>query len=77
MLVGHTKKVKLWDKNAALDKLLRHLGAFDKDNRQKDNPLADFLREFWDEPPGLHKLVKPQEPAAPASAPTTSEGEPS
>jgi phage terminase small subunit len=25
-LVGHTRKVRLWDKNSALDKILRHLG---------------------------------------------------
>lgn len=24
--IGHTKKVKTWDKNRALDMLLRHLG---------------------------------------------------
>jgi phage terminase small subunit len=73
VLVGYTKKMKLWDKNAALEKLMRHLGAFDKDNRQKSNPLADFMREFGMKQPGLHALVKPQEPAAPA--PDQSKGE--
>jgi phage terminase small subunit len=34
-LIGYTKKVKLYDKNAALDKLMRHLGQYEKDNIQK------------------------------------------
>jgi len=27
-------KVKLWDKNSAADKLMKHLGAYEKDNKQ-------------------------------------------
>lgn len=30
-----TKKIKLWDKNAAIDKAMRHLGQFSKDNGQQ------------------------------------------
>lgn len=33
--VGRTAKVKFWDKNSAIDKAMRHLGAFEKDNKQK------------------------------------------
>ena len=29
------KKIKLWDKNAALEKLMRHLGPYESDNTQK------------------------------------------
>lgn len=30
----YTKEVKLWDKNAAIDKAMKHLGLFEKDNDQ-------------------------------------------
>lgn len=43
-VIGRVKKVKLHDKNASLEKLMRHLGSFLKDNRQK-SPLADLPRE--------------------------------
>ena len=29
------KKIKLWDKNSALEKLMKHLGSFERDNQQK------------------------------------------
>jgi len=44
-VIGRVKKVKLWDKNSAADKLLRHLGAYEKDNRQRMGVLADLPRE--------------------------------
>lgn len=31
----YTKKVKLWDKNAAIEKAMKHLGLFDQDNAQR------------------------------------------
>jgi phage terminase small subunit len=34
------KKIKFWDKNAALDKAMRHLGLFKKDDRQLSQNLA-------------------------------------
>lgn len=35
-VVGHKLvKVKLWDKNASLEKLMKHLGMFEKDNKQR------------------------------------------
>ena len=44
---GELKKIKLWDKNTALDKLMRHLGAYKRDNEQKvgrpDRSLAAVL----------------------------------
>ena len=30
-----TTKIKLWDKNAALEKAMKHLGLFERDNRQR------------------------------------------
>lgn len=44
-VIGRVKKVKLWDKNSAADKLLRHLGSYEKDNRQRLGALADLSRE--------------------------------
>lgn len=32
--IGLTRKVKSWDKNAAIDKAMKHLGLFEQDNRQ-------------------------------------------
>lgn len=43
--IGQVLKYKIADKNAAIERLFKHLGLFDKDNRQK-NPgesLGDFL----------------------------------
>lgn len=34
---------KFWDKNSALDKAMKHLGLFERDNGQKTNPLLDLL----------------------------------
>jgi phage terminase small subunit len=44
-VIGRVKKVKLWDKNSAADKLLRHLGAYERDNRQRLGVLSDLPRE--------------------------------
>lgn len=38
----YTKKVKLWDKNSALDKLFRNMGLYERDNLQKNPILADL-----------------------------------
>lgn len=37
--IGHTKKIKLWDKNSAIEKAMKHLGLFEKDNAQKASAL--------------------------------------
>jgi phage terminase small subunit len=39
-LSGHTKKIKLWDKNAALEKAMKHLGLYERDNAQRGESLA-------------------------------------
>ena len=38
VMIGYTKKIKLWDKNAALDKLMRHLALY-KDPGSKEVPI--------------------------------------
>jgi phage terminase small subunit len=39
-LSGYTKKIKIWDKNAALEKAMKHLGLFKEDNKQKATPVV-------------------------------------
>ena len=43
-LVGHVKKYKVTEKTSAIDKLMKHLGLFEKDNEQKANPVRDLLQ---------------------------------
>jgi len=45
-LIGYTKKVKWLDKNSARDQLAKMLGAYEKDNRQRSDPLTDLLGEL-------------------------------
>lgn len=44
VVVGHTKKVKHWDKGAALDKAMKHLGLYERDNEQPNAALADAVK---------------------------------
>lgn len=37
-------KIKLWDKNSAADKLMKHLGGYERDNKQKTDPLSELLK---------------------------------
>ena len=43
VFVGYTKKYKIADKNSALEKAAKFLGLFEKDNKQKTDPLRDVL----------------------------------
>lgn len=43
VFVGYTKKYKVADKNAALEKLFKHFGLYEVDNKQKTDPLVDLL----------------------------------
>lgn len=43
VIAGQTKRIKLWNKNAALDSLAKHLGMFEKDNAQKKFDI-DFTK---------------------------------
>lgn len=40
----YTKEVKLWDKNSAIDKAMKHLGMYEIDNRQKPPPTVNIGR---------------------------------
>lgn len=42
--IGQTKKIKLWDKNSAIEKAMKHLGMFEKDNAQKTDPLTELAK---------------------------------
>lgn len=42
--VERVHKVKFWDKNSALQKVMQHLGLFEKDNRQQ-NPFGQLSDE--------------------------------
>ena len=44
VFVGYTKKYKVADKNAALEKLFKHFGLYERDNEQKTDPLVEFLK---------------------------------
>ena len=50
VLVGHVKKYKIANKNAALDQASKILGMYEKDNEQKVPPLASLATAE------LHKL---------------------
>lgn len=36
VVIGITRKIKLWDKNAAIEKAMKHLGQYERDNAQKN-----------------------------------------
>lgn len=44
VFVGYTKKYKVADKNAALEKLFKHHGLYEKDNAQVSNPLTELVK---------------------------------
>ena len=50
-------KVKVWDKNSALEKLYKHLGLFEKDNKQKFS-LEDLFRSVQAVSPDLAEKIK-------------------
>lgn len=47
-IVGHLTKVKLVEKGAALDRLMKYLGAYERDNKQKqeNNPMYLFMQQI-------------------------------
>jgi len=53
-------KYRFWDKNSALDKAMRHLGLFEKDNLQQPPAVGTVLL-------GVLKGPEPADPAAPAA----------
>lgn len=49
-IVGQIVKIRLWDKNAALEKAMKFHGLFEKDNKQRP-PEASLRVEFVKPPP--------------------------
>lgn len=50
-------KVKVWDKNSALEKLHKHLGLFERDNKQKFS-LEDLFKSVHAVSPDLAEKIK-------------------
>jgi phage terminase small subunit len=46
VFVGYVKKYKVADKNSALEKLFKHHGLYELDNKQKTDPLAELLKSI-------------------------------
>lgn len=44
MAVGDTKKIKMYDKIRALDALGKHIGLFEKDNKQKNLEVTNVIQ---------------------------------
>jgi phage terminase small subunit len=44
--VADVRKVRLTKRNESIDKLMRHLGGYELDNRQQLEPLTQLLREM-------------------------------
>jgi len=43
-VIGHTKKIKQWDKNSALEKAMKFHGLYEKDNDQMANAVARIFK---------------------------------
>lgn len=63
-------KVHMHDKLAAMEKLFKHLGLYEKDNEQKTDPLTELLHKIATGNGSAFKPVQddPEVPAAPSSA---------
>lgn len=49
--IGDTKKVQFWDKGAAIDKLMKHLGGYEIDNKQKEaSSMLVFMNQIMGTP---------------------------
>jgi phage terminase small subunit len=44
-VVGMTRKLKQWDKNAALEKAMKFHGAYERDNAQPNAALAQAVKD--------------------------------
>jgi hypothetical protein len=60
-------EITMHDKGAAMEKLFRHLGLYEKDNQQKTDPLAALLHSIANgNSNGFHPVADdPEAPAAP------------
>ena len=48
-------KYKFWDKNSSLERSSKIVGAFERDNKQKSDPLADLLKSLGGKVLGVTK----------------------
>lgn len=46
VLIGRTKRYKMADKNAALEKLFKHFGLYETDNKQKTDPVLSLIKSL-------------------------------
>ena len=56
---GKLREVKFADKNAALEKAMRHLGMFDEDNTQKGDVIRQFMEAVSGHSRGLPSRHQP------------------
>ena len=56
---GQICKIKLWDKNSAIDKAMKHLGLFREDNQQKTAIIQQFLEAVSGHSRGLPRDPEP------------------
>ena len=70
VFVGYLKKYRIADKNAALEKLFKHHGLYERDNSQKTDPLTSLLHAISS---GSGSAFKPiaEDPERRAIAPAT------
>ena len=63
-------KIHMHDKVAAMEKLFKHLGLYEVDNKQKTDPLTELLHKIANGNGSAFKPVQddPEVPAAPSSA---------
>ena len=55
---GSVKKLRFWDKNSAIEKAMKHLGLFERDNNQRGPNLAIQINLVGPEPkPGDLKII--------------------
>jgi len=73
--IGYTKKVKFWDKNASLEKLMKHYGGYERDNEQK-NPFRNLPREQLRELERLISELESQPVSAGTAAPAVTSATP-
>lgn len=61
VFVGYLKKFKLSDRKGYLDMLMKHLGGYEQDNKQKSDPLTEFLATVSRSALPVSKTVNPDD----------------
>lgn len=59
VFVGYVKKYKVADKNAALEKLFKHFGLYERDNNQKTSPIEELARAITGQVVKAGTTIKP------------------